>query len=57
MADLETTRIPDGELADWFRTALQTAFKDIGEVQGPQRLSPKKRANEIEALQERVLNA
>ncbi len=57
VADLETIRIPDGELAEWFRTALQTAFKDIGEVQRQQRQTQKKRVAEIEAMQERLLNA
>ena len=56
-ADLETIRIPDDELADWFRTALQATFKDIGDVQRQQRIAQKKRLAEIEAMQERLLNA
>lgn len=57
IADLETIRIPDGELAEWFRTALQASFKDIGVVQRQQRIAYKKRAAEIEVMQERLLNA
>ena len=57
MADLETIRIPEGELADWFNQALQAAFKNTGEVQRQQRLTLNKRAAEIEAMQERLLNA
>ncbi|MCA9091732.1 MAG: hypothetical protein KDA90_24245, partial [Planctomycetaceae bacterium] len=56
-ADLETIRIPDDELADWFHTALQATFKDIGDVQREQRIAQKKRLAEIEAMQERLLNA
>ena len=56
-ADLETIRIPDDALADWFRTALQAAFKDIGDVQRQQRIVQKKRLAEIETMQERLLNA
>jgi site-specific DNA recombinase len=57
VADLETIRIPDGELADWFNRALQAAFKNTSEVQRQQRLALKKRAAEIEAMQERSLTA
>lgn len=57
VADLETIRIPDGELADWFNQALQAAFKNTSEVQRQQRLALKKRAAEIEAMQERLVNA
>ncbi|GIX04905.1 MAG: hypothetical protein KatS3mg114_0774 [Planctomycetaceae bacterium] len=56
-ADLETIRIPDDALADWFRTALQVTFRDIGDVQREQRIAQKKRLAEIEAMQERLLNA
>lgn len=56
-ADLETIRIPDDALADWFRTAMQSAFKDIGDVQREQRIAQKKRLADIEAMQERLLNA
>ena len=55
--DLETIRIPDGELAEWFNQALQAAFKNTSEVQRQQRLTLKKRTAEIEAMQERLLNA
>lgn len=57
IADLETIRIPEGDLADWFNQALQAAFKNTGEVQRQQRLTLKKRVAEIEAMQERLLNA
>lgn len=57
IADLETIRIPDDDLAGWFRTALQAAFRNIGDVQRQQRIGNKKRAAEIEAMQERLLNA
>lgn len=57
VADLETIRIPDGELADSFHRALQEAFKNTGDVQRQQRLALKKRAAEIEAMQERLLTA
>ena len=56
-ADLETIRIPDDALADWFRMALQVTFRDIGDVQREQRIAQKKRLAEIEAMQERLLNA
>jgi site-specific DNA recombinase len=57
VADLETIRIPDGELAKWFNQALQAAFKNTSEVQRQQRLTLKKRATEIETMQERLLTA
>ncbi len=57
MADLETIRIPEGELAEWFNHTLQTAFKNTSEVQRQQRLTLKKRVAEFEAIQERLLNA
>ena len=38
VADLETIRIPDDDLVDWFRTALQAAFKNIGGVERQQRI-------------------
>jgi hypothetical protein len=57
VADLETIRIPDGELADWFNRALQAAFKNTSEVQRQHRLALKKRTAEIEAMQERLLTA
>lgn len=57
VADLETIRIPEDDIAEWFQTALQAAFRDTSEVQRQQRLTFKKRAAEIEAMQERLLNA
>ncbi len=58
MVDLETIHIPDGELADWFNRALQAALMNTrSEVQRQQRLALKKRAAEIEAMQERLLTA
>ncbi len=57
MADLETIRIPEDDLAEWFDQALKAAFRNTGEVQRQQRLALKKRAAEIEAMQERLLNA
>ena len=57
VADLETIRIPEDDLAEWFDQALKAAFRNTGEVQRQQRLALKKRAAEIEAMQERLLNA
>lgn len=57
VADLDTIRIADGELADWFNRALQAAFKNTSEVQCQQRLALKNRASEIEAMLERLLTA
>ena len=57
MADLETIRIPEDDLAEWFDQALKAAFRNTGEVQRQQRLAFKKRAAEIEAMQERLLNS
>ncbi|RLS53572.1 MAG: hypothetical protein DWH91_14115 [Planctomycetota bacterium] len=49
VADLETIRIPDGELAEWFNQTLQAAFKNTSEVQRQQRLTLKKRTTESRA--------
>ena len=57
VADLETIQIPEDDLAEWFDQALKAAFRNTGEVQRQQRLALKKRAAEIEAMQERLLNA
>ena len=57
IADLETLRIPDDDLADWFRKSLQSAVGEIGASQRQQHVALKKRATEIESMQERLLNA
>lgn len=56
-ADLETIRIPDDALADWFRMTIQAAFKDMGNIEREQRIMQKKRLAEIETMWERLLNA
>ncbi len=57
MADLETIRIPEDDLANWFHQAFQAAFRNTSEVQRQQRPSHKKRVAKIEAMQERLLTA
>jgi len=57
VADLETLRIPDGDLADWFQTSLQAAFRNMGDTQRKQRKALQKRATEIDSMQDRLLSA
>ena len=57
IADLETLKIPDGDVADWFRQSLETAFLEIGETQREQKRALTKRTGEITTMQDRLLSA
>lgn len=57
IADLTTLKMPDDEVAEWFRESLQTAFADIGELQRNQRMALAKRRSELTTMNDRLLNA
>lgn len=57
IADLAKFKMPDDEVAEWFRTSLQTAFTDISDLQRNQRIAQTKRRSELTTMNDRLLNA
>ncbi|MEQ9410075.1 MAG: hypothetical protein RIK87_20230 [Fuerstiella sp.] len=57
MADLAKLRMPDDEVADWFRSSLQVAFSQVGDHQRNQRIVLSKRRSELATMNDRLLNA
>ncbi len=57
IADLAKFKMPDDEVAEWFRTSLQTAFTDIADLQRNQRIAQTKRRSELTTMNDRLLNA
>lgn len=57
IADLSKLTMPDEEVVEWFRTSLQTAFTDIGDLQRNQRAAMTKRRSELATMNDRLLNA
>ncbi|WP_437226078.1 recombinase family protein [Planctomicrobium sp. SH661] len=57
IADLAKFKMPDDEVAEWFRTSLQTAFTDISDLQRNQWIAQTKRRSELIAMNDRLLNA
>ena len=55
--ELESIRIPDPEIADWFRESLQCAFSDVTNVQTQKRKLLAKRKTELANMIDRLLNA
>ena len=55
--ELEAFRMPDREIADWFREALQCAFADVADVRIQKRKMLAKRKTELANMIERLLNA
>lgn len=56
IADLETLRMPDEKVADWFRTTLEAAFSEVGDYQRKQRIALTKRKSELNTMNDRLLN-
>ncbi len=57
VADLAKFKMPDDEVAAWFRVSLQSAFTDITDLQRNQRVAQAKRRSELTAMNDRLLNA
>lgn len=57
VADLAKFKMPDDEVAAWFRVSLQSAFTDITDLQRNQRVAQAKRRGELTAMNDRLLNA
>lgn len=57
VADLAKLRMPDDEVANWFRSSLQVAFSQIGDHQRNQRMALSKRRSELATMNDRLLNA
>ena len=57
VADLEKLRLPNQEIADWFRISLDAAFADISTVQRDQAKTLHKRKSELAGREDRLLNA
>ncbi len=57
VADLAKFKMPDDEIAAWFRVSLQSAFTDISDLQRNQRIAQTKRRSELTAMNDRLLNA
>ncbi len=55
--DLARLRLPDPELAAWFRTALSAALGDVTAYQRRQGTALAKRQSELATMQDRLLNA
>ena len=55
--DLESMRFPDREQAEWFRASLADSVRDIESHQHRQRAFIQKRQTELQAMQDRLLNA
>ena len=57
VADLAKLRMPDDEVANWFRSSLQVAFSQIVDHQRNQRMALSKRRSELATMNDRLLNA
>jgi DNA invertase Pin-like site-specific DNA recombinase len=54
--DLGGLRIPDADLAGWFRDRIQRTFADTDVVQGERRRALTKRRSELAGMHDRLLN-
>ncbi len=57
IADLDSLRIRDAEVAAWFRKGIEDALRDMGACHSEQRTLLRKRQSELTAMQDRLLTA
>ena len=55
--ELESIRIPDPEISEWFRESLQCAFADVTNLRAQKRKLLTKRRAELTNMIDRLLNA
>ncbi|MEK7745312.1 MAG: recombinase family protein, partial [Elusimicrobiota bacterium] len=56
LEDFRTLRMPE-DVAEWFRTAIQAAFQDVGALHQQKKQALAKRRTELVHMQDRLLNA
>ena len=54
--ELEALRMPDPQIAAWFRTSVERAFEDVGSLERQRQQTLAKRKTELAGMQERLLN-